>query len=47
MEMAKQTKQQQFKEDLTVRIRERMEILERTRIQLKQEFFGIDRVIDK
>jgi len=45
--MATKTKQQQFKEELTTRIQERMEILERARIQLKQEFFGIDQVIDE
>lgn|GEM_PF-289011 len=45
--MATGTKKMQFRESLTRRIPERMEILERAKEQLKQEFFGIDRVIDE
>ena len=46
-QMAMRTKQMQFRESLTKRIQERMAILEQVRNQLKQEFFGIDGVIDE
>ena len=45
--MAKKTIQLQFRESLAKRIPERIEVLEQARIRLKQEFFGIEGVINE
>ena len=45
--MAMQTKRNHSKESITKEIQDRRGILERAKVQLKQEFFGIDGVIDE